>query len=205
MQSHLYTDSFLPNGYYHLFNHAVGNENLFRNEGNYQYFLLKFGQFVEPVCKIYAYCLMPNHFHFLIQIKSEAEIISFKYPHENAINIDFHKIVMQQFSNMLNGYAQAYNKMHMRKGALFIDYIKRRQILEQSYFTKLVHYIHHNPVHHNFCKQMEDWKYSSYKAVISDKPTRMEREDVLGWFGGIQQFKEQHLLPIDLTNEIEMS
>ena len=208
MQTHLNTDTFLPEGFYHLFNHAIGNENLFRNDGNYQYFLLKFGQYISPVCKVYAYCLMPNHFHFLIQIRKEDVLERFfvgKNPDTIAIEYDYHKIVMQQFRNLLNGYAQAYNKMYDRKGSLFIDYMKRKQVLDDSYFGKLVHYIHNNPVHHHFCSSIEEWTFSSYQTMLSEKVTNIERESVLEWYGGALGFKTFHLQSIDLPNEIELS
>ncbi len=63
-----------PAKFYHLYNHANGNENLFRNEENYLFFLKKFAFYVNPIADTYAYCLMPNHIHFLIAIKEEKEL-----------------------------------------------------------------------------------------------------------------------------------
>ena len=152
---------------------------------------------------------MPNHFHFLIQIRKEDVLEKFfhdKHPDDTTtIAHDYHKIVMQQFRNMLNGYAQAYNKMYDRKGSLFIDYIKRRQVTEDGYFGKLIHYIHNNPVHHHFCATIEEWTFSSYQTMISEKVTNIERESVLEWYGGISAFKTFHLQTIELPNEIELS
>ena len=59
---------------------------------------------------------------------------------------DFHKLIMQQLSNLLNAYAKAYNKMYDRKGALWIDYTKRFQISSDSYLSAAINYIHQNPV-----------------------------------------------------------
>jgi len=200
------TDTFQPEGYYHLFNHAIGDDNLFRNNENYQYFLTKFSQYISPVCKVYAYCLMPNHFHFLIQIRKEAIIEQFymtKFPTAISPSKDYSKIVMQQFSNMLNGYAQAYNKMFDRRGALFIDYLRRKQVTDDAYFIRLVQYIHNNPVHHHFCSSIEDWTYSSYQTILSQKSTNIERETVLEWYGGTGAYRDFHLHTIELQNEIE--
>jgi putative transposase len=196
-------EPFVPDTFFHLYNHAVWNENLFRNENNYQYFLRKFGAYSEPICQTFAYCLMPNHFHFLIRVKSPQEIVDFYIekqkikdpnfvPVINPETFDYHDFVMQQFQNMCNGYAQAYNKMFQRKGALFMDYIKRKSVNDESYFTNLVHYIHYNPVHHNFIKDLKDWKYSSYQSFLSDKPTRLQRNEVLSWFGNVSNFISFH-------------
>ena len=59
--------------FYHIYNHENGNENLFREEDNYQFFLKKWAAYISVIADTYAYCLMPNHFHFLLRIKEEKE------------------------------------------------------------------------------------------------------------------------------------
>ena len=149
---------------------------------------------------------MPNHFHFLIQIRKEAILEQYyleKFPTSINPSVDYNKLVMQQFSNMLNGYAQAYNKMFVRKGALFIDYLRRKQVTDDAYFIRLVHYIHNNPVHHHFCSSMEDWTYSSHQTMLSEKSTNLERESVLEWYGGALAYKDFQLHAVELQNEME--
>jgi len=51
---------------YHIYNHAVGNENLFRCDENYRYFLKKYAEHISPIADTFAYCLMPNHFHLSV-------------------------------------------------------------------------------------------------------------------------------------------
>lgn len=63
-----------PEHYYHIYNHAVGNENLFDTDKNYIYFLVKFNKYILPVSELITYCLMPNHFHLIVRLKSEGEI-----------------------------------------------------------------------------------------------------------------------------------
>ena len=65
----LETDSF-----YHIYNRANGNEKLFVNAGNYEYFLKRYDYYITPIADTFAYCLMPNHFHFLARIKNDKEI-----------------------------------------------------------------------------------------------------------------------------------
>jgi REP element-mobilizing transposase RayT len=65
-----------PGKRYHLYTHANGSENFFRTEENYRYFLQRYQHFIPLVADTLAYCLMPNHFHFLVRIKTEAELIS---------------------------------------------------------------------------------------------------------------------------------
>lgn len=60
--------------YYHIYNRANGNEKIFVKKDNYRYFMDKYKQHISPIADTYCYCLMPNHFHFLIRIKTESEV-----------------------------------------------------------------------------------------------------------------------------------
>lgn len=213
-----YLDNFEPNRCYHVFNHAVHNNNLFVKDINYQYFLQQLIKHTHSVCQLYAYCLMPNHFHLLIRIKDEDAIIKhyhqrklIKNPEYKPLEInqkefDYHDFVMQQFQNFCNGYAQAFNRMFERKGALFLDFIKRKQVKNEKYFTKLIHYIHYNPVHHGFCKDLNSWQYTSFHSFLDNRVTKLEREYVLEWFGGEKEYIEFHKLTPDprLVNLMEL-
>jgi len=66
-----------PDTFYHIYNRANGNEKLFLSDENYLFFLRKFAEYISPICNTYCYCLMPNHFHFLMEIKSEKEFSSY--------------------------------------------------------------------------------------------------------------------------------
>ena len=63
-----------PDETYHIFNRANGNEKIFLSSENYRFFLEKFKLHIQPIADTYCYCLLPNHFHFLIRIKSEEEL-----------------------------------------------------------------------------------------------------------------------------------
>ncbi len=138
-------DQFQPDSYYHIVNHAVGTENLFRNNENYHFFLKRYAFYLPAVCNTLAYCLMPNHIHFLVKTHSE-EMIS----KHRKFKGDFHRLIMQQLSNLLNSYAKAYNKSYERRGALWIDFTKRFHTNSDSYLTSVINYIHQNPVKHGF-------------------------------------------------------
>lgn len=195
----------LPGNTYHLFNHANGKENLFAESRNYDFFLAKLSHYVLPVAHIYAYCLMPNHFHLLVKIRSEDKLIDFftkkdklefrEIEADSEIvgtttgNQDFLiKKISKSFSNLFNSYTQAFNKMYDRMGSLFMQNIKREEINNDGSFCKVVHYIHANPVHHQFVKSIDQWAYSSYKTFLSTGTTKLEREYVLQVYGGVEWF-----------------
>jgi putative transposase len=74
--------------YYHLYNRGNNRENIFFEEENYMYFLKQFKNYLLPHIDVFAYCLMPNHFHFFIRINN---IIAFE--REGFINS--HKMMME--------------------------------------------------------------------------------------------------------------
>jgi len=66
--------SLKPNTSYHIFNHANGFENIFREDENYRFYLEKYTAFISPVAETYAYCLLPNHFHLVVRIRKREVI-----------------------------------------------------------------------------------------------------------------------------------
>ena len=99
---------------------------------------------------------------------------------------------MEQFSNFFNSYTKSFNKVFQRKGKLFMDHLKRKEIESETYFNKIVHYIHANPVQHHYCDNIDDWNYSSYRTLIDNNQTILKRTEVLDWFGGIEYFIKFH-------------
>ena len=61
--------------YYHIYNRGVNSEDIFVEERNYDLFLKLFEKHLSPVADLFAYCLLRNHFHLSVKIKSEEEIL----------------------------------------------------------------------------------------------------------------------------------
>jgi putative transposase len=186
-----------PGKFYHIYNHAVGDEKLFRSDNNFQFFLRKYLLHTELYCDTYAYALMPNHFHFVIKTKpleniiANYELVKQKKPDGDlAVISDF---LMERFSNWLNSYTKAYNKVLGRKGSLFIDYMKRIEITSNQYLLNVINYIHFNAVHHGFCKNPSDWNWVSLHAYLLNKNTKVKKQEGLILFDGIENFKLQHV------------
>ena len=182
MPSHLLE----PGCLYHVYNHAIGTENLFLSERNYHFFLKRYRYFIEPVADTYAYCLMPNHFHLLVAIKQHLEVPSdMKYPVGHYVS--------KQFANLFSSYTQAFNKDQSRKGTLFISKFKRQHVDTDQYLTRIIRYIHLNPVKHGFTTGVSNWNYSSYNTLCSESETFLARDKVISWFGGLEEFKKAHV------------
>jgi len=165
-----------PDGYYHIYNRGINGCMIFDSEENYKYFLRLVDKYLTDVLDIYSWCLMNNHFHFLIKVKESAQP----------------NIVSRLLSNMFNSYAQAFNKQQSRHGALFERPFKRKKITSQEYLLQLVLYIHNNPVHHGIKSDGKDYKWSSYNTCLSDKPTKLLRDEVILWFEDKENFIYMH-------------
>ena len=137
---------------YHVYNRAVGNEKLFFEKRNYEYFLLKLYEKTKNHINIIAYCLLKNHYHLLVEIKEKASP----------------KLVSEAFRSFGISYSQAINKQESRKGSLFMRPIKRKKIINENYFKNLIVYIHTNPVLHGFVSDFESYQWSSYSFFIRD-------------------------------------
>jgi REP element-mobilizing transposase RayT len=193
---------FLPETFYHVYNRAIGDEKAFKEERNYLFFLQKLKQYIVPIADVYAYCLLPNHYHLLVYIKSEEKLEQHKNYLKQTSKLtgnfnSYESFILQQFSNMANSYTKAVNKQYKRKGRLLMESIQRKPIDDSFYFTKVIHYIHCNPVHHGLTKQINDWPHSSYAAFLTDMPTLLQRDKVLEWFYDKKKFIEFHQQPID--------
>jgi REP element-mobilizing transposase RayT len=174
-------DYFEPGVVYHLFNRGNNQENIFIEEKNYLYFLSLLKKHILPVADIYSYCLLKNHFHLALRIKDE-ESLSEKLKDKPYL----------AFSNFFNSYSKAINKAYNRTGSLFQEHPHRIRVEDDEYLMQLIAYIHLNPVKHKFSDNFKEYKYSSYQAYISEKPTSIEKEYVMSLFGDKTNFEYWH-------------
>ena len=155
---------------YHLYNRGNNRQKIFFNKENYLFFLRKVRKHLSPHCNILAYCLMPNHFHFMIHANANSEK-TVKYGNGYA------NIFSENLRIMLSSYTQAINKQENRTGSLFQQNSKLKA-LNDIFYGKIskpdaigydyycFHYIHNNPVAAGLTKNKEDWEFSSYRDYI---------------------------------------
>jgi putative transposase len=183
------------NSYYHIYNRGINSETIFREPANYEHFLNLYSEYINPVAETFAWVLMKNHFHLLVRILA-AEEIGFIKPREEKNHIIYPEKKRynptQQFGNLFNAYAKAYNHRYHRTGSLFESPFRRILVNDEQYFKHLVFYIHNNPIHHGFCETMMDYPWSSYLTILSVKPPKLHREKVIGWFNSQSEFIEYH-------------
>lgn len=224
---------------YHIFNKGNKGHLIFYEQRNYAYFLKKFAESMSGYVQTYAYALLPNHFHFAIQVSSKAALIEsatkdFKTIHKNFLSLflptvqlydnytpvsfgflmnlsakNYHQffqrydyinlqekllewVVSERLRILMMSYAKAINKQEKSSGSLFQKKFRRKVIFEDIYWQHLILYLHRNPIHHGRALILEDWIWTSFQSLLSDKPTRLCRQQVFDLFGGQEKFLAAH-------------
>ena len=120
--------------YYHIYNRGNNYESIFIEVKNYNYFLKQFKKHLLPITDLYTYCLIPNHFHLLIRVKTIDELMSFHSDIEHLEGISkSHLFISRKFSNFFNAYSKAINKAYNRRGSLFQERFGRIKI-DKNFF-----------------------------------------------------------------------
>jgi putative transposase len=160
---------FSSNYYYHIFNRGVEKRIIFSNDQDYKRFLqtLYYYQFSGPkprfsthqrfkikdfsknpkIIEIICYCLMPNHFHFLIRQTKDGGVQEF-------------------IRKVINSYTKYYNVKHNRVGHLFQGIFKATLVENNEQLLHLSRYIHLNPYVSDLTDDLEHYYYSSYRSFI---------------------------------------
>jgi putative transposase len=146
---------------YHVFNRGNNKQTIFFDRENYLHFLNGIQKYVQPHCDILAWCLMPNHFHFLIHANLQSVKIiedgSFKRQQSS-----------QSIKQLLSSYTKAINKRNNWTGSLFQQKTKAVCVSDanQDYTNIAFHYIHQNPMRSQLVERMEDWEFSSFQDYL---------------------------------------
>lgn len=167
--------------FYHIFNRGNNKEDIFKESDNYYHFLKLLKKHILPIADIYAYCLMKNHFHLLIKIKSFQNL----QVDDKLMKL---KNLSQPFSNLFNAYTKSINKRYNREGSLFKVRFKRNRMTNEEYLKNAILYIHLNPLKHGFTDNFENYEYSSYRSILSNKRTELKRREVIDFFGNKENF-----------------
>ena len=118
----------LAGHYYHVYNRGCNRERIFADDGNYLFLLRRAKAFLaDYALSMMAYCLMPNHYHFLLRLEQDGALSRF-------------------VQRLFNSYTQAFNKQQGRGGTLFEGRAKSVLVDTDEYVLHLCRYIHLNPV-----------------------------------------------------------
>ena len=166
-----------PGAYYHVMNRGLNRQSVFTDDKDRGNFLDLIGE-IHRLWKveIYAYCLMGNHYHLLLQT-----------PLGNLSRVMRH----------LDGiYTQKYNRFHHRDGPLFRGRYKAILIDADEYLLSVARYIHHNPSQAGIVSAIGNYRWSSHRGYLNYRkaPKWLNTEEILSILGrgssGIEQYKK---------------
>ena len=159
----------IPGLVHHVMARGIEGREIFRTNKDRDSFLHRLGEIVSDAGgpTVYAWVLIPNHFHLLIR------------PAQMHLST-----VMQR---LMTGYAVNFNKVHKRVGHLFQNRYKSIIVEEDPYFLELVRYIHLNPLRASLVSTLEELKkfrYSGHSAIMGKSTCPFQAvDDVLLRFG----------------------
>ncbi len=196
---------FDTNLYYHIYNRGVEKRTIFQTERDYQRFFdtlfyythdqkipyTQFQKLAENKKQIYiktnprtpetrrihliTYCLMPNHFHFLLRGARHGGITLF-------------------LSDISNSHTRYFNIKHERVGRLFQGTFKSKEIVSEESLLQVSRYIHLNPILSKLAEKPEEYQHSSYKTWIGQRKSSLSSQGlVASWIekaGGAEDYKE---------------
>lgn len=202
--------------FYHIFNRGVARQPIFLSKKDYEQFILalsyyrfknvpvKLSRFKElsieerdklmlklnegdnNLIKIICYCLMPNHFHFLVQQNQDNGVATF----------------MAKFAN---SYTKYFNTKQERNGPILQGVYKAVLIDTDEQLIHLSRYIHINPVVSRLItnEQLFTYPWSSLSDFIRVGTSLLYTDPVLGHFPSIKEYKDFLIDQIDYGTQLE--
>jgi len=166
-------------GIYHIILRAINRQSIFEDDEDRLKLIEVFAKCKEVSrCRFFAYCLMDNHVHILIQ--------------------EIQEPISMMIQRVSSSYVIWYNSKHDRCGHLFQERFKSEAVETDNYFVTVLRYIHQNPIKAKIAKDVADYKWSSYSEYM-ERGLIIDKEYALNMFldkpdaavGGFVQFSRE--------------
>lgn len=155
-------DIFAPGNVYHLYNRGLNKADIFTGDDNYRFLLGKVKRLLKEIpATVIAYCLMPNHYHFVMRQEGETLLSLF-------------------IARLFQTYTQAYNRQQKRTGPLFAGRFRCVHVDSEEYLLHLCRYVHLNPVAAGLVARPEDWPFSNYLEWIGRREGTLVDRALIG-------------------------
>lgn len=211
-------EAFQNNDYYHVYNKTIDKRNVFESNTVAREFIttflyyrstksrLRYSRYklleaslqndlwrqvmIEKYFRIQivAYCIMPNHYHFLIKQVQDNGIVIF-------------------MAKTLNSITRYFNILNKRRGPIFLTQFRSKKIYTEEQLVYISRYIHTNPFASSLVDQVEDvftYPHSSFLSYVSGNCDKTYSEVVMQYFGNkIENYKDFVINNADEQKEIE--
>ena len=173
--------------YYHVYNRGCNREPIFANDDNYVFLLRRAKAFLaDHPLSVIAYCLMPNHYHFLLRPDEDAALSPF-------------------IQRLFNSYTQAFNKQQERSGTLFEGRARSILVDTEPYALHLCRYIHLNPVRAGLAAHPAAWPFSNYLEWVEQRNgTLVDRAFARGCFPTAAGYETFVMSEVDASLEQQL-
>lgn len=153
--------TWLPGGYYHIYNRGARQLTIFREPDNYSFVISRPERYSKDFkLSVIAFCLMPNHYHLLVRQDGDKPAG-----------------LLPRF--VFNSYTKAYNKRYQSSGTLFEHRFQSKVIKDNGHLLHLCRYIHANPVKDGFVTDPARWPYSNYLEWIGERQGELVDRDFI--------------------------
>ena len=196
---------------FHIYNRGNNSQQVFFNRENYLFFLNKIRKYISPYGNILAWCLMPNHFHLMLEVENLNLPVDDSQALTQSQGLTSTETKVISLNNsigiLLRSYTRAIQKQEKKSGSLFQRHTKavclndpklepayfntafgtviNRSISELEYPKVCYDYIHGNPLHHHLVENLCEWEFSSYPDYYCSRKGKMvnkNRAKELGLF-----------------------
>jgi len=180
--------TFQPHNIYHIYNQGNNRQTTFHKREDYLLFLNLYKKLISPHSSTIAWCLMPNHFHFMIYTDERCSMQT----KQGGIYID---PITNGIRKLLSGYARIFNINNKRSGSVFRQKTKSRCLSDikitsgtsyhpKDYFINCFNYIHQNPYVAKLVSRLEDWEFSSFRDYAGIRDGTLCQKDLAIVFCG---------------------
>lgn len=199
--------NFAPDSFYHVYNRGVEKRIIFLDREDHQIFLYYLRVYLLPLekllllypelplrfysknlseeVKLISYCLMPNHFHFLLEQKTQNGISKF-------------------IKRLTNAYTQYFNQKYQRVGGLMQGRFKAINVETDEYLIQLSRYIHLNPLKANLTDNLKDYPWSSYHEYTDQRNLPLcSSGAILNFFKSAKKYQQYILDQTNYNQEID--
>ncbi|MFA6470105.1 MAG: transposase [Bacteroidota bacterium] len=141
--------------YYHVYNRGAHGQEIFVSDENFRFCISLLKKYSSHfLVSIHTFCLMPNHYHLLLQQHQGGSIRSF-------------------IQTTFNAYSQAFNKVYQHSGTLFQGRAKGKDVESDLYAVRLSRYIHRNPITAKLVSDASEWIFSDYRVWIGEEASML--------------------------------
>lgn len=199
-------------GYYHVMSRGNNKAKIFTRERDYKKILQYVKRIVDDnLLQVYAYCIMPNHYHLLVRVPQETGCQSTETAKDREMNgcpvaFDITTATANHLSvdglskamhRINTAYSHYYMASHEHTGHVFQGAFRSREIHNEAYLKNVLRYIHLNPVKANYTRHASEYRWSSYWEYIGKAIRNIihgDGKDLLNRYGfnGVLNFKSFH-------------